>query len=112
MDGFILHGVVSIGRDLVSHCASRCGTKSIERVGCFKGIVTYRKPGNAGYDVTVQPGSARNLASVAGASEAYSIHRPADRTHSTDYLHFGRCNLGDDRLVDKLPDPAKAPATL
>jgi len=80
-------------------------------VGSFKGMVTYRKPGNADYDVAVQPGSARNHAGMDAASQAHAIGCATDRAHAANYLHFGRCNLGDGRLVDELPDPAKAPAS-
>lgn len=103
-------GVVSSNCDPGADCGSRCGARSTEWVGSFKGISIYRKPGNAGFDVAIQPGNTRNLAGVAIASTSFSSHCSADRAHVANYLHFGRCYLGNDRLVDKYSNSAKVAA--
>ena len=103
MGGFIQHGVVFGSYDPVLNCASCCGVRSIRCMGSFKGMGSYWKLGNVDNNVTVQLGGARNYAGMDAASWAHAIGCVTDRAHAANYLHFCRCDLGGDRLVDKFP---------
>ena len=72
-------------------------------MGCFKSVVIYWKLGNVGYDAAVKFGGARNFISLVFASQTHAISCAFDRAYVANYLHFCRCDLGGDRLVDKFP---------